>query len=190
MTFEISLFACLAPKHSPEPWEEVSDDEVMDAIRSLPTHWVDLVQTAANVLISSGGQQLLGTAGAAQTIVAGDVIYLDPTTQTWIHCDATIATGTALKSGVGAVFGIALDGASAGQPISVFAPIKGAKSQINIGATLVVGTMYIVSVNNAGKVCALADFATTGMWLSELGVGVTTSLLEMGPEFAFNIQHA
>jgi hypothetical protein len=170
--------------------DEISDDEVIAAIMSLPEHFADLSITAANVAVVAGtGQQVPGFSGVAMT--AGESVYLDPVSQTWKLADATVASGTALKSGVGTLIGIVLNSSpGVGQPITVFIPRKGQPSQITIGATVTLNAFYVVSVNNAGGVCAIADFATPAMWLSLLGVAISATVIEMAPAYAFNTQHA
>ena len=71
----------------------------------------DLSITAANVAPSSGAQYADGTAGA--TITAGQAVYLDTSANTYklADCDATAATAV--------IAGIALNGASSGQPIKI-----------------------------------------------------------------------
>ena len=124
----------------------------------------DLSQTAANVLKSSGSIQN-GTAGA--TITAGMPIYLDADDSN--HAKPAEAGDTAAKA---AAVAIALNGASDGQPVSYLAA-----GSINLGATLTVGTVYVVS-QTAGKICPNADLVSGDM-VTVLGIATTTALLSL-----------
>lgn len=122
----------------------------------------DLSVTAASVLASSTALKASGTAGA--TITAGQPLYIDSSDSNKLKladCNASAATSAAV--------GIALHGASSGQPIayafddSAFTP----------GATLTTGQIYAVS-QNAGGICPVADL-TTGDYPAVLFVAKSTS---------------
>lgn len=121
----------------------------------------DLSITAANVVKYSNATTRTGTAGAA--ITAGDVLYLD-TTMKLAQAD------TATKA---AAVGIALNDAASGQPVVYL--VSGG---INPGATVAIGTVYVVSDNAAGAIAPVADLASED-YVTILGVGTTTSRIEV-----------
>lgn len=106
---------------------------------------VDISITAANVQRGANAIVTQGRAGA--TITAGQLVLRDATTGEYVLSDAD---GTGLKQ----VDGIALNGASDGQPLSVQTG-----GDITIGATLTAGTTYYASPI-AGGICPLADVAS------------------------------
>jgi hypothetical protein len=69
--------------------------------------------------------------------------------------------------------GIALNDAADGQPISYL--VSGG---IDPGATVAVGTVYVVSANAAGGIAPVSDLASTE-YVTILGVGVTTSRINV-----------
>ena len=119
----------------------------------------DLTITAANVL-QTDGNFTDGTAGA--TITAGQTVYLDATTNRWKLAQAD---GTSAEA---SLRGVALHGASNGQPLRVLT-----SGRYNPGATVAVGTVYVVSAT-AGGIAPIADLVATN-YVSILGVGTTTS---------------
>jgi hypothetical protein len=156
-------------------------------ILTLCLHRYDLVQTSTNVVTVSGGSQL--TLPAQGVITAGNSVFKNAAGQ-WqqAFCGAGQA---ALNSGYGTQFGIAINNApAAGMPVTAFVPTPGQSSQINVGATTVIGTMYIISPNNAGAISPLADWITTNQYLTYLGFGFTTGgIIEMQISLATNIKH-
>lgn len=123
----------------------------------------NLTITAANVLAGSNATTRQGTAGA--TITAGQVVYFDDTTSTYKLADCNSATA-AVRSPAG----IALNGASSGQPLMVLTG-----GDITIGATLTAGVAYYLS-GTAGGICPVADL-TTGDYPTVLGIAKSTSVL-------------
>lgn len=123
----------------------------------------DLTITATSVLPGTNATKDSGIAGEA--IVAGKAIYLDATTNHWFLSDNN-ATGKRV------VNGIALNGASAGQPIDYQ---KG--GDITIGATLVAGQDYWLS-GTPGGICPRADIVT-GMDPILIGIAKTTAVLTL-----------
>lgn len=103
--------------------------------------------TPANVLKGASASTNQGIAGA--TITAGQPIYLDSATSTVKLADADASTTTAT------VIGIALNGASAGQPISW---VTG-DGDFTPGATLVSGESYYLG-STAGAINPVGDLAT------------------------------
>lgn len=122
---------------------------------------VDLVVTAASV--AAGSNAVINRKyNAGGTITAGMPVYLDTDTNTWkaADCDASAATAVA--------GGIALHGASSGQPLAVQT-----SGNINPGATVTVGEIYVVS-GTAGGIAPEGDLAA-GDYVTVLGVGTSAS---------------
>lgn len=123
----------------------------------------DLSITAANVANLSGrGSQTTGVAGG--TITAGMPVYLNT-------ANAVIAAANT-SAVLGAAVGIALNGASSGQPVTYQT-----RGNINLGATLAVGKVYVLSA--AGLISPVDD-VTTADFVTVLGVGVTASNMKIG----------
>lgn len=124
----------------------------------------DITQTPANVV--AGGNAVTKDGIAGETIVAGDVLYIDSSDSNSLKkaINATEAPAVAV--------GAALNGGADGQPI------RYQKSgNLNPGGTVVVGEVYCVSPN-AGKFApdadvAIADFRTV------LGLGTTSSNIKL-----------
>lgn len=126
----------------------------------------DLTITASAVVAGSNATRDIGTAG--EMITAGKAVFLNAATNRWMLSDNN---GTGTRE----VKGIALNGASANQPLSVLKD-----GDITIGSTLVAGTDYWLSAT-AGGICPRADLAT-GMDTVQIGVAKSASVL------AVNIQ--
>jgi hypothetical protein len=121
----------------------------------------DLTITAANVAAGTGAQTSDGTAGG--TITQGDVIYQDAAdSNKWKRADANLSA--AASTGIG----IALNAAENGQPVRIETI-----GEMNVGATLTVGTIYVLSAN-AGKIAPAADLAS-GWFTFIIGIGKTSS---------------
>ena len=106
----------------------------------------DLTVTATDVVPVAGAySSSSGIAGA--TITAGQVLYLDAVTTTLKLADNNVDAATA------AVVGVALHGATSGQPIEY------ATSGSLTFSTMVVGETYIVS-GTAGAIAPVADIST------------------------------
>ncbi|ASR06709.1 hypothetical protein CHY08_06030 [Rhizobium leguminosarum bv. viciae] len=129
----------------------------------------DLVVTPANVLAASNAERDNGIAG--ETIVAGKAIYLASTTNRWMLADSNSATAEAR-----AAKGIALNGASVGQPVSFQK-----SGDITIGATLVAGTSYFLS-DSPGGLCPLADVGS-GEYVVLIGIAKSTSVLQLSFQY-------
>lgn len=125
---------------------------------------VDLVITAANVVPGANATVRNGSAGA--TIAAGEVVYLDSATSTYKLADANGAA--ALRS----PRGIALNGASAGQPLAV---AEG--GDVTLGVVLTAGVAYYLS-GNPGKIAPVADLVA-GHYPVILGIATSTSVLNL-----------
>lgn len=125
-----------------------------------------LVVTAANVTPVTGAVTEQGRAGA--TVTAGQVVYKDSTTQKYLLADADSATAAAREA-----WGIALNGASDGQPLTVLR-----SGDINIGATVTVGEIYVLDTGPGG-IAPEGDLASTE-YVVVVGVGITTGRLRVG----------
>lgn len=124
----------------------------------------DITITAANVTIDSQPVYEDVVAGAA--ITAGQACYIDSSGLAQLS-DANGAA--ALRT----VRGIAMNSAGTGQPVRL---AKGT-SIINIGATVVAGTIYVSSAT-AGGIAPAADI-TTGWYTTIIGVATTTGKIAL-----------
>lgn len=125
----------------------------------------DLTITAASVLAGSSARKVLGTAGA--TITAGKVVYLDEADSKYKLADSNSATAAAKSPD-----GIALNGASDGQPLVVLE-----SGPITIGATMTPGIAYYLS-DTPGGICPVADVGS-GETSTILGVSTSATVLEV-----------
>ena len=144
----------------------------------------DLSITVANVALVAGQQSSIQPVSANQlagaTITAGQPVYLSAAS-TWLLARADT---TALASGVGTTWGIALHGALTGQPVAVLTA-----GQITIGATVALGTQYVLSASGtAGKIAPYSDLTTTNL-VSVIGVAISTTVIAFAPN-ATGIAHA
>lgn len=154
-------FAAPGPKLSADP----TDEEVMDAIRSVPMHFADLTITAANVVPAATA--IFDRQNAGATITAGQSLYSDATDSNKMKlADANASASTA------AAIGISVHAALAGQPISY---ITG--GDLGLGAILTAGLIYVVSAT-AGAIAPAADLAS-GWYTTILGYATSTSNLRM-----------
>jgi len=128
----------------------------------------DIAVTAGNVVRTSGHVEDV-TWGEA--ITQGQCVYRLSTDGEWYkaQCDDSAAA-----SGYGTGCGIALTAGSNGQPGKVQR-----NGVINMGATLTVGTIYVVSAT-AGGVAPSTDLVGTN-YCTVLGVARTAALLELNP---------
>lgn len=126
----------------------------------------DISITAANVAAGSDAKIEKGTAGA--TITAGQVVYKDSADNKFKLVDSDSATAAARNP-----YGIALNGASNGQPLSVQT-----EGDITIGGTLTAGTAYYASSGTAGGIAPLADIAS-GDDPILLGLAKSASVLKL-----------
>ncbi|HEV7305215.1 hypothetical protein [Ensifer sp.] len=121
----------------------------------------DITITAANVIAGSNATRDIGTAG--ETITAGKIVFLDAATSKWMLSDNN---GTGTRT----VNGMALNGASLNQPLSV---VK--SGDVTVGSVLTAGTDYWLSAT-AGGICPRADLAT-GMDTIQIGVAKSATVL-------------
>ncbi|WBL75598.1 hypothetical protein I3J27_21435 [Bradyrhizobium xenonodulans] len=128
----------------------------------------DLGITASAVLANSGARTEQGVAG--ETITAGKLVYRDATTNQYFMSDSNAGTAAAR-----AVRGVALNGASAGQPLQIARP----GSEITMNAVMTAGTTYFLS-DTPGGICPLADVGT-GEYFTPIGVAKSTTVLAFNP---------
>ena len=127
----------------------------------------DISVTASAVVLTSGPAPTQGTAGA--TITAGQPVALNAS-GLYVPADSDNATAL-LRVAVG----IALCGASNGQPLLVANP----GSLITLNAVLTASEPYFLSAT-AGGIAPKADIAT-GMYTQFLGMANSTTVLNFNP---------
>jgi hypothetical protein len=124
----------------------------------------DITITAANVVAADNAVKESALAG--ETITAGKAVY-KAASKKWMLADSNSATAAAKTA-----TGIALNGASLNQPLTV------AKSgDITIGATLTAGATYFLS-DTPGGICPDADVGA-GENVCQIGVAKSTSILSV-----------
>lgn len=122
----------------------------------------DLSITAANVLAGEGAVTDRGVAAVA--ITAGQVVYKNAAGK-FDLADTDSATAIVRKP-----YGIALNSAAAGQPISVLK-----SGPVTIGATVTRGVAYYLS-GTAGGICPVADVAS-GDYTAIIGIATSSTVL-------------
>jgi hypothetical protein len=127
----------------------------------------DLTITAASVAAGANAA-LVNQYLAGATITQGQAVYVDSTTNT-----VKLADADALASS--AATGIALNAASAGQPVTYQR-----YGNITIGATVAVGVAYYVSTT-PGAICLESDLAT-GDFPHFLGFATSTTVIALDPK--------
>jgi hypothetical protein len=126
----------------------------------------DLVITAASVIAAAGGTvDRSGIAGA--TITAGKAVYQDAATGKYLLADDNSATAAARVPA-----GIALNGASDGQPLAI---LRG--GDITIGAAVTPGVVYYLS-DTPGGICPVADLAS-GEYPCALGIAKSATVIAL-----------
>lgn len=134
-----------------------------------PAFASDISITAANVLPGAGAVTEDGVSGA--TITAGQVVYRDSDgSYKLADCNGASATIRTPR-------GIALNGASSGQPLRVQTA-----GDITIGGTLTAGTAYYLS-GTPGGIRPVAD-NTTGDYPSVLGISSSTTVLRLSIKYS------
>ncbi len=123
----------------------------------------DITVTAGNV--APGTNAIIGTGTAGATIAAGQSIYKLTSTGRYHLADADAAATAAAA-------GIAVNGASDGQPIDF---VK--FGDINPGGTVVVGELYMVSTTGGG-IAPIIDLAT-GDFPTLLGIGTAVDTIKV-----------
>jgi hypothetical protein len=125
----------------------------------------NLSQTAANVAAAAGAK-IDTTKIAGATLTAGMPVYIDAA-----DGKAKIADNN-VSAALAAVYGIALNGASDGQPVAICT-----EGDVNLGATLAIGEIYALSAT-AGAICPDADVVSTN-FVSHLGTARTPALMQL-----------
>lgn len=130
----------------------------------------DITQTAANVAAGASGLKT-EMVQYGESVTQGMPLYQDATNSKYYQCDANdgIAKAAckriALTPGAADAFGI----------VAVPSTTPG-KSLVNLGATLAVGTMYVVSATKGG-IAPIADITST-QFVTSIGFAVSASLLD------------
>ena len=122
----------------------------------------DLTITPADVARYSGARSVHGIAG--ETIAAGQTLFL--------HTDRKVYKADASTAAKAAAVGVALNGASADQPVTYLAG-----GGLDPGAAVAVGTVYGVT-DTAGGIGAVSERAAED-FITILGVAVTTSRINV-----------
>ena len=133
----------------------------VSAMPLMPLRAADVSITAANVVPGANAQYRYGVAGAA--ITAGQLVYLDATTNTWKLSDANVSAT------VSDVDGIAVVSTANGGPVTVVTRDE----DLTLGGTTAKGTIYIASATPGG-VAPAADL-TTGWFGVVIAIGKSTT---------------
>jgi len=120
----------------------------------------DLSITPANVVRGTNSTTISGIAG--QTITAGAVVYLSPSTNQYLLAQAN-------ASSTNTVSGVALNNCSLNQPIQILSG-----GDYVCGGTPVVGQSYYLAADNAGAIAPVSDL-TTGNYVSFLGIATSNT---------------
>jgi hypothetical protein len=123
----------------------------------------DLSITAASVVRGNNAALLSGDAG--ETITAGQMVYRSSSTNKFMKADSNSATAEARVP-----VGIALNGASDGQPLSVQTG-----GDVTLNAVLTAGVAYYMS-DTPGGICPVADVGS-GEYATTLGIASSTTVL-------------
>lgn len=129
----------------------------------------DISVTAGLVVAGADSSVVSGVAG--ETIAAGKAVYISSSTKKYMLADSNSATVEARQAK-----GIALNGASLNQPISIHK-----SGDLTIGATLTAGQAIYLS-DTAGGLCPLADVGS-GEYLCLIGLAKSTSVLAVDIQF-------
>ena len=116
----------------------------------LTSHAADVTITAASVIPGPNADTTTGIAGA--TITAGQIVYLESSSNTWKLADADASAAT---SGSGGAIGLAAGGASTGQQFVVVL----SDDNLTVGGTLAMTAPIYVLSGTAGGIAPLADLA-------------------------------
>ncbi|ESX78247.1 MULTISPECIES: hypothetical protein [unclassified Mesorhizobium] len=124
----------------------------------------DIAITAANVV--AGANAVIENGYAAAAITAGQVVYRDASGK-YNLADTDSATALVRKPR-----GIALNGASIGQPVAIQR-----SGDITIGAAVTKGVAYYLS-GTPGGICPVADVAA-GDYPAVIGIATSASVLSI-----------
>ena len=125
----------------------------------------DLSITPASVVAGTDADYYQGVSGG--TVTAGMAVYLDALDNKLKAADANASSKAA------DVKGIALHGASDGQPLRVQTA-----GSLTIGATTTVGAAYVLSATPGG-IAPIADLLSA-MYTTYVGVGGATNTIKLG----------
>jgi hypothetical protein len=129
----------------------------------------DLSITASAVIAGSNSAQVHGTAG--ETITAGKAVYQNASTKKWMLADNNSATAAVRQAG-----GIALNGASDGQPITIHK-----SGDLTVGAVLTAGQAVYLS-DTPGGLAPLADVGA-GEYVCLIGLAKSTTVLAVDIQY-------
>lgn len=126
--------------------------------------------TASTVVPVLTPSPQITTGFSGGTIAAGDIVYLDTSTNTYKQAAAG-ALATAKPAGM------ALNSASANQPLQV---LTSGQVTITVSATPTARTPMALS-NTAGKMCDVADLITNiATWFpATLGIWISTTVFQL-----------
>lgn len=127
----------------------------------------DLVITPANVLAYEDGTKKTKTVKAGGTVAAGQLVYRASNGK-YLPVDVDSATAEARVPA-----GLALNGAGLDQPL-----IIQTAGDVNPGATVVVGTIYVAS-DTPGGIMPSTDLEA-GDYVTIVGVAITASRIKLG----------
>ncbi len=105
-----------------------------------------------------------------EAVAIGDVVYLSSTDSKYYEADASTASEAEATH-------LVLSAADADGYAVMMKLNTSADLQVDLGATLTVGTTYVVSAT-AGKIAPESDL-TTSDYITHLGVASTTALLDI-----------
>lgn len=125
----------------------------------------DITITAANVKLAAGSNVFVATAGEALT--QGQPVI--QTGNDWFRARATTAPLAKCQA-------IVLTPAATGEPVVL---ARGG-TEVNLGATLEVGTVYAVSAN-LGGIAPIGDLLSTE-FITTLGTAKTAAILLFNPQ--------
>lgn len=126
----------------------------------------DISITAGNVKAGAGAVRESGTAG--ETITAGQAVYKSSSTGKYLLADSNSATSEARTAR-----GIALNGASVDQPLTIQKA-----GDINIGATLDPEAPAYYLSDTPGGICPVEDVGD-GEFFCLIGLAKSTSVLSL-----------
>lgn len=130
----------------------------------------DISITAANVAIGSQNTPTK-VVQFGEAVTQGQAVYQSTTDSKYYKSDANDTASKAIAAGI-ALTPVATNGYGL-----IAVPVSSpGRSLVNLGATLTVGQVYVVSVTPGG-IAPYADL-TTGHYVTILGVAQTTSLLD------------
>ncbi|EHK56823.1 hypothetical protein [Allomesorhizobium alhagi] len=129
----------------------------------------DIIINAADVVAGSNATKEAGTAG--EVITAGQAVYRASATGKYMLADNDSATAEVRQPR-----GIALNGATANQPLTI-----ARSGDITIGGTLTAGMDYYLSAAPGG-VCPRADILA-GDYVCLLGLAKSTSVLALDIQY-------